>query len=518
MNCSLALGTTNRQTGFMSLDGISTEDLLAKLTPAARRRYLDRMLGQDFAAFVRKVFETVSPGDEFLPNWHIDAMTYAAELVIAGKIHRLIATVPPRHLKSIIFSVALPAFLLGQDPTRRVICVSYSNELAVKYAIDFRAVLASDWYRRIFPRTVVSREKDTQFETMTTARGYRFATSLGGTLTGRGADVIVLDDPQKPEEALSEAHRSSAGQWFDTTLLSRLDSKSKGSVVIVMQRLHEDDLAGRLFAKGGWEHLKIAAIAEQDESVMVGPRRLHKRMAGTVIDPRRESLEDLDRLKQSMGELFFSAQYQQEPIPLAGNLIKAEWFKDYHTAPTPSGDDLLVISIDTAMKGAPSADYSVATVWLARGENAYLLDLWRERVDYPELRRAVRRLSEEYSTAVLLIEDKGSGTSLIQDLRSENRAPIPINPEGDKVTRLAAVSVQFESGAIWFPKGAPWLSSLKAELLGFPNVKHDDQVDSISQALSWIKRHRQNQIPFVTPIVVFTPRTYFGDISPHRQF
>jgi predicted phage terminase large subunit-like protein len=241
-------------------------------------------------------------------------------------------------------------------------------------------------------------------------------------------------------------------------------------------------------------------------------------MAGTVIDPRRESLEDLDRLKQSMGELFFSAQYQQEPIPLAGNLIKAEWFKDYHTAPTPSGDDLLVISIDTAMKGAPSADYSVATVWLARGENAYLLDLWRERVDYPELRRAVRRLSEEYSTAVLLIEDKGSGTSLIQDLRSENRAPIPINPEGDKVTRLAAVSVQFESGAIWFPKGAPWLSSLKAELLGFPNVKHDDQVDSISQALSWIKRHRQNQIPFVTPIVVFAPRTYFGDISPHRQF
>jgi predicted phage terminase large subunit-like protein len=238
-------------------------------------------------------------------------------------------------------------------------------------------------------------------------------------------------------------------------------------------------------------------------------------MAGTVIDPRRESLEDLDRLKQSMGELFFSAQYQQEPIPLAGNLIKADWFKHYDTAPTFNGNDLLVISIDTAMKGAPSADYSVATVWLARGENAYLLDLWRERVDYPELRRAVHRLNEEYSTAVLLIEDKGSGTSLIQDLRSENRAPIPINPEGDKVTRLAAVSVQFESGAIWFPKSAPWLSSLKAELLGFPNVKFDDQVDSISQALSWMKRHRQNRIPFVAPIIVYTPRTYFGDISPH---
>src|SRR5229473_7507564 len=342
---------------YKAIDQISTEDLLARLSPAARRRYLDSVLVDDFSAFVMKVFETVSPGDEFRPNWHIDAMTHAAELVIAGKINRLITTVPPRHLKSIIFSVALPAFLLGQDPTKRIICVSYSNELAIKHAIDFRAVMSSDWYRRVFPKTKVSREKDTQYETMTTARGYRYATSLAGTLTGRGADLIVLDDPQKPEEALSEAQRNSAGQWFDTTLLSRLDSKSKGAVVIVMQRLHEDDLSGRLFGKGGWEHLKIAAIAENDERILVGPRRLHERMAGTAIDPRRESLEDLERLKQSMGELFFSAQYQQEPIPLAGNLIKADWFKHYDTAPILSDGDLVAISIDTAMKGTPSADF-----------------------------------------------------------------------------------------------------------------------------------------------------------------
>jgi hypothetical protein len=202
---------------LIALHEIATEELLAKLSPAGLRQYLDMMLAQDFSAFVRKVFETVSPGDPFLPNWHIDAMTFAAEGVIDGRIKRLITNVPPRHLKSIIFSVALPAFLLGQDPTKRVICVSYSSELAIKHALDFRAVISSEWYRRVFPRTLVSREKDTQFETMTTARGFRFATSLGGTLTGRGADLIVLDDPQKPEEALSEALRNSAGQWFDTT-------------------------------------------------------------------------------------------------------------------------------------------------------------------------------------------------------------------------------------------------------------------------------------------------------------
>src|SRR6202048_859398 len=425
---------------YRAIDQMSTEDLLGRLGPAARRRYLDSVLADDFSAFVMKVFETVSPGDEFLPNWHIDAMTFAAEGMFDGRIKRLIRTVPPRPLKWIVFPVALPVYLLGQDPPKRIICVSYSNELAIKHAIDFRAVMISDWYGRVFPKTKVSREKDTQYETMTTARGYRYATSLGGTLTGRGADLIVLDDPQKPEEALSEAHRNSAGQWFDTTLLSRLDSKSEGAVVMVMQRLHEDDLAGRLLEKGGWELLKIAAIAEQEERITVGRRRIHKRTADTVIDPRRESLEDLERLKQSMGELFFSAQYQQEPIPLAGNLIKAEWLKEYEIAPTYSNNDLLIISLDTAMKGTPLADYSVATVWLARGDHSYLLDLWRERVDYPELRRAVWRLREKYAGAALLVEDKGSGTSLIQDLRLENVTPIPINPEGDKVTRLAAVS------------------------------------------------------------------------------
>jgi hypothetical protein len=289
----------------MSLDDLTTEELLARLSPPGRRRYLERMLARDFAAFVMRVFETVSPEDVFLLNWHIDAMTHAAELVIRGQTKRLITTVPPRHLKSIIFSVALPAFLLGEDPTKRIICVSYSNELAIKHALDFRAVVSSEWYRRVFPKTRVSKEKDTQFETMTTARGYRFATSLGGTLTGRGADLIVLDDPQKPEEALSEVQRNGAAQWFDTTLLSRLDSKSEGAVIVVMQRLHEDDLAGRLLEKGGWEHLKIAAIAEDDASIPIGRRCVHNRIAGTIIDPRR-NLERISSLcDKAWGSCFF---------------------------------------------------------------------------------------------------------------------------------------------------------------------------------------------------------------------
>jgi predicted phage terminase large subunit-like protein len=171
--------------------------------------------------------------------------------------------------------------------------------------------------------------------------------------------------------------------------------------------------------------------------------------------------------------------------------------------------------LDTAMKGEQLSDFSVATVWLSRGDNCYLLDLWRQRVDYPDLRHAVLELREKYPNATLLIEDKGSGTSLIQDLRAKNIAVVGINPQGDKLTRAAKVSAKFEAGAVFFPKAALWLGPLKAELLGFPNVKHDDQVDSVTQALSWISQYRYNRIPFVLPIIVSKPRSYFGDMPPN---
>jgi predicted phage terminase large subunit-like protein len=232
----------------------------------------------------------------------------------------------------------------------------------------------------------------------------------------------------------------------------------------------DNSVLGRMLEKGGWEQLKIPAIAEEAEALRIGLRRVYKRKAGAVIDPRRESAADLARLKQSMGDLFFSAQYQQEPIPLAGNIIKAEWFAEYDVVPTRRYNDILVISIDTAMKGEQLADFSVATVWLGQGDNAYLLDLWRERVDYPELKRAVSRLREKHPNATLLIEDKGSGTSLIQELRANKCAVIPINPEGDKVTRAAKISAQFEARSVFFPMNATWLGALKAAAPAFANL------------------------------------------------
>ena len=169
------------------------------------RTVLDAVLRQSFEAFVRKTFNTLSPGQTFVPGWHISALAYQLERIRRGEIKRLIINMPPRSLKSIAASVAFPAFVLGHDPTRRIICASYSGELAYKLANDFRAILASAWYRSIFPNTRIGPYKDSETEVELTRRGFRLATSTGGTLTGRGGDLIIIDDPLKPIDALSEA-------------------------------------------------------------------------------------------------------------------------------------------------------------------------------------------------------------------------------------------------------------------------------------------------------------------------
>jgi hypothetical protein len=230
---------------------------------------LNHILRTDLTGFVQKSFGTVSPGDTFSPNWHIEAMCHSLSKVVGGETRRLIISIPPRHLKSICASVALPAWVLGQDPTRRIICVSYAQDLSVKHANDCRTVMNSDWYRRAFPGTKLDSSKNTESEIMTTKRGLRLATSVGGTLTGRGGNFIIIDDPIKPADAMSEAARARVIEWFGSTLLSRLDDKENDAIVLVMQRLHEGDLAGELLKQGGWEHLRLPAIAELEECIEI---------------------------------------------------------------------------------------------------------------------------------------------------------------------------------------------------------------------------------------------------------
>jgi len=342
-------------------------------------------------------------------------------------------------------------------------------------------------YRRLFPRTRISSSKDTEAEIRTTAGGSRLTTSVGGTLTGRGGNLLIIDDPLKPQDAQSESSRESVKQWYSNTLLSRLDHKSEGSIIVVMQRLHPDDLVGHLLEQGGWMHLNLPAIAETECSIALGNGRYHHRRIGDLLHPERENEVALHELKTSMGSMEFSAQYQQAPVPLDGNLIKWSWFKFYSSPPSPRPGDRLIVSWDTAMSSNQLADFSACVVLLVRGETVYVLDVTRARLEYPDLKRAVLSQHHRWRHAVsnysLLIEKKGSGLSLIQDLYREDIHAIGVEPDRDKILRMAAQTAPIEAGAVHLPMNAPWLDEFKKELLAFPNGRHDDQIDALSQGL-----------------------------------
>ena len=445
------------------------------------------ILRSDLYSFIGATFPIVSPNDQFAPNWHIESIALHLTRVLQG-LKRLIITLPPRSLKSVCASVAFPAFVLGHNPRQRIICVSYSEGLARKHANDCRAVMRSDLYRRIFPNTLISPAKDTELEFATTLGGNRLATSVGGTLTGRGGNLIVIDDPMKPQDAYSEAERERAKQWYANTLLSRLDNKTKDSIVVVMQRLHVDDLVGHLLEEGGWYHLNLPAIAEFEDSIELSNYKTHLRQAGDVLHPEREPRTVLDAAKRAMGTMDFSAQYQQSPIIVGGNLIKWNWFRVYDQPPARNSRDRIIVSWDTALSAKELASYAACIVLQVRGETVHVLDVVRERLEYPDLKRKVIELHQRWRHAAndyaLLIENKGSGMSLIQDLNRENIHAVAVDPQDDNVMRMNAQTARIEAGSISLPRQAPWLNDFQRELMTFPVSRHSDQVDALSQALN----------------------------------
>jgi predicted phage terminase large subunit-like protein len=447
---------------------------------------------QSLYAFIARTFHELNPETDFKPNWHIEVIAAELEACWRGETTRLIINVPPRSLKSQAASVAFPAWLLGQNPSAQIICASYAQELANKHAIDCRTVLASDFYRAMFPTRLSSQRQAVQ-EFMTTRKGVRLATSVGGVLTGRGADFIIIDDPLKPDEALSEVQRKAANDWFDHTLYSRLNDKKTGRIILIMQRLHEDDLVGHVLGQSNqWKVLRFPAFAEEDESYVIQTifgRRHFQRRAGDALHPERESLEILQHIRETQGEYNFAGQYQQAPAPFGGGMVKADWFKAYTARDLPPKFEMVFQSWDTANKPTELSDYSVCTTWGSNQKNIYLLHTLRKRLDYPTLKRAVAEQAQAFSPRTILIEDKASGTQLIQELIHDGVHGIQrYEPKMDKVMRMHSVSSTIENGFVYLPEKAEWLPQYLHELSTFPKGKHDDQADSTSQALDWIRQ------------------------------
>ncbi|MFZ4124954.1 MAG: hypothetical protein ACOYJ2_02630 [Rickettsiales bacterium] len=279
----------------------------------------------DFSSFLRLVVATVSPAARYQHNWHIDAIAAHLDACARGEIRRLIINMPPRMLKSITVSVAWPAWLLGQDARTRLMVASYAQSLSIKHSTDCRLVMQSPWYRAIFHETELAHDQNEKEKFVTTMRGHRIATSVGGAATGEGGNILIVDDPLNPLQAQQRSMREAANQWFDHTFTTRLDDKKRGAIVVVMQRLHAEDLSGYLMNKGGWDVLSLPAIATVRGLVSCGSFS-KVREVGEVLHAAREDADMLQQVKRELGSANFNAQYQQVPIGDDEGMVKLSWF------------------------------------------------------------------------------------------------------------------------------------------------------------------------------------------------
>ncbi|MCG8509587.1 MAG: phage terminase large subunit [Rhodospirillales bacterium] len=446
---------------------------------------IDALLRNDLKAYLIKVFETVAGGRMLIDGWHLDAIVHQLNACYRGDVKRLIITLPPRHLKSICTSVAFPTWLLGQNPSIRIIGASYSDDLATGFSRDRRMVLQSDWYRRAFPKTRIGKkDKNTEREIHTSHGGRCIAASVEGTLTGKGGNFIIIDDPIKAGVAMSEAERNSVNNWYRNTVYTRLDDKNRDVIVIVMQRVHVDDLVGHVIDLDDWTVLNLPAIAQEDQEVPIGDGRIYDRREGDILHPERESYDTLMKAKEILGSGQFAAQYLQTPIPAAGNTFKRSWFRRYPN--TKDVDEFAEItqSWDTAAELSSGASYSVCTTWGILEARTYLLHVARDRWLYPDLKAMVVSHARAWGARRVLIEQASSGISLLQDLRGKVTINfIPIKPKLDKQVRAEQSSAVIEAGRVFLPDEAEWLSEFEAEVFASPETKHSDQVDSMSQFL-----------------------------------
>jgi predicted phage terminase large subunit-like protein len=449
---------------------------------ASPEQIFQAILATDFRAFIDYVFGLLRPGIPFRPNWHIDAMAHKVSQVAAGEVKRLIITMPPRNLKSIVASVALPAWYLGHNPSERVVCVSYSDALAKTHANDFRRVVTDPIYQAVFPKMVLARETDSEIHT--TLRGRRYATSIGGTLTGRGGNLFIIDDPLKPGDADSEATRQRVIEWYRSTLVTRPDDKLAARIVLVMQRIHVDDLVGYVLeSDAGFEVLNLPAVAQSTTTYDLGGGRTHVREKGDLLHPAHEPAEVLLDIKKSMGSMAFSAQYQQAPEPAGGKIIKRKMLQ-YHTEIERLPTDRMVLSWDIALSEQEAGDYSVGVALLNRGESYYVMEVLRGKFPFDKLKDKIIDMKQRHGRAQLLIEESPISHGLIQSLREKHINVVDIKPDRDKRSRLISQIDLFEGGSVLLPKDAPWLDAFVSELLSFPG-RHDDQVDALTQGLAW---------------------------------
>lgn len=440
--------------------------------------------------------------DDYMMGWvHeeiCETLDQFYEDVKAKKSPRIIICLPPRSGKSEIISRNFPAYLFGRDPNLNIISASYSGDLASRFNLDVQRIIDSDNYKKIFPETFLGgkaypqyKKTDSLFEIVNHKGSYRSA-GVGGGVTGMGCDILIIDDPFKDRaDANSPTIREKTYDWYKSTAYTRLSDG--GGIIILQTRWHIADLAGQLISKmhsdekaDQFKVIEYQAIAEHDEK---------HRKKGEALHPERYSLAKLEAIRQTLGAYEWAALYQQHPVPKEGATFKLDNFRRYNEKNIPVSFDRILGSWDMTFKDKKDNDFVVGQVWGKKGADFYLLDQVRGQWDFVKTLQVFIQLAEKWKRCHgWLIEDKANGSAIISTLKKHISGLKPINPTESKIARAEAISIYIETGNVYIPENAPYIADLEDEIINFPAVDHDDQIDCMTQALNYFRENAPLQI------------------------
>lgn len=450
--------------------------------------------------FVEWAWPILEPGTVVQPNWHIDLICEYLEAITAGEIRRLVVNIPPRYMKSLLISVLWPCWEWQQRPSIRSVFSSYAERLASHHSLSRRRLIRSRPYQRFAPAVRLTRDQQEKLEFHNTMGGIMVATSTGGSITGKGGNRIIIDDPHNPAGAESDAQRQQATDFYKYTLSTRLDDPAHDAIVLVMQRLHTRDLSA-ICLEQGFAHLCLPALAPS-RTTIVFPRsqRTIVRELDEPLWPERQGVDELERQRQILGSYGFAGQYQQEPVPRIGGMFRYEWWPYFDQLPL---FDEIVQSWDLSFKDGDGHDYVVGLVAGRVGAHIYLLDRFKARVSFVETLHAIRQMVAKYpTTRAVLIEDAANGPAVVSALHKEIRGILPVTPEGGKFSRAAAVQPQIEAGQVFLPRPRfadgqlrfeyAWVEDFVEQCSVFPKGEHDDDVDALTQVLVYMQKRPAN--------------------------
>ncbi len=461
------------------------------------------LLRRDFHAFVVSAWDKVEPGVTFVDNWHIRMICAYLVALFMGQIpsNNLMMNVPPRHMKSLLCNVLFPAWVWTKLPTTKFLCFSYSESLTLRDSVKCRDLIGSRWYQERF-KVTINPKQDTKDNFQNTMGGYRMCFGTGGSIGGQGGDILIIDDPLEIGQANSKAKRDQVNYVYDNTISMRGNDPKTVKKILIMQRLHDEDLCGHIIESGVlWEHLILPAEYEGVERFkssigMKDPRTEE----GELLWPERIGRNEIEILKIPLSEIGVAGQLQQRPTPLKGAIFKTKWFAVRKESMPCVGR---YFSWDTANSITNTAAYTCGIVGeLTPDYRLYIRDIWRKKIEFPDLQYAIEELAKKYGgvkspyTKDIIIENKASGVQVIQSMKQVAQVfgpyVMPYTPKGDKVARAYEAAKWCEKGCVILPPPTddfPWLFDFAGkdqELFTFPNSAYKDQVDAFSQLCDYL--------------------------------